>query len=1244
MKKKNLIVSFMTSALMIVLVTASAWAQAGTSTVTGTVTDPQGSAVIGATVKLIGGQGTTRTSISNASGSYTFASVQPGTYRIEVEMNGFKKASISNFQALVDSSSTINVTLEIGQLSEVVNVDAAGLESIVNTGDASLGNNFVSRQILNLPLQGRNVANLLSLQAAVTPDGSVAGGRSDQANITLDGIDVNNQQDASAFAPVLRVNPDSVDEFRVTTSNPDASKGRSSGAQISLITKSGSNDFHGALYNYHRNTATTANTWFNNRSGIERPKLIRNLFGGRLSGPIVKDRFFFFYNYEGMREAKGASVARLVPTATLGQGIIQFVDNTGQNWSLNTAAINSMTLGGAAVVDVNPLVPTLFAGAAQRYPVNDSTLGDGRNSGGFRFNAPAPVEQNAHTARFDWMVTRDQSHQISFRANYQQDIAGAAPYFPDTPPTNTWSHPLGFSATHTWLVNSNLTNRLSYGMTRIAFSNQGDSADPTITFRYIYQPSFFARTFSRTNPTTNITDDLTWIRGNHTWQFGTNIRLIKNTRANFARSFDNGITNPSAMASNVARTIINQYITAQTGSTRSVASAWDVPAQGAIVALIGRLTGYGANFNFNTSGSLIPANTSIDREFKTEEYDFYLQDTWKIRPNVTLTAGLRYGLSVPVYETSGYETVPSIELSEYLDRTIVAMNQGGNYREPISVRLAGKVNGRDSIYPMDTDNFQPRLSIAWSPEFETGMLGKMFGKRSESVFRAGFAITNDYFGQQLATNWDGANTLGFSSSSAINVNTYNLTTNPAPLYTGPSMSIRSLPNLTIPTSLTFPQTAPVRNPGAAKIETSLDQNLQSPINYSWNVSYGRRLPGSIWMDAAYVGRLARNLLAGRDVMMLRDIRDPISGVSYNEAGTIIDRLLQANAPASSVPNLAFYNNMWAPGSLGAIFGCPAGTGACNNSQAIYNLVPNIAGDWTYTMQLLDQFAGTRYFFQGQYDALSAFGTIGKSDYHGATLTFRQRLSSGVTWDFNYTYAKSLDDSSGLQTGGLFGSTFILNAFRTQDQRSVSDFDLKHVVNFNGVWDLPIGRGRQFGSGMNKVLNALVGGWQLSGIFRYDSGNPYTGGFFDSTGWQTNWQIRSYNTLVRPIQTGTYYGESSASCTSGCDIPNIFADADAAYASFRTPHPGETGTRNAIRFPSSFNIDAGLAKSFDMPWKEGHKINFRWDVFNVTNTPFFGGQAAATIGYTGSSAGTTFGRYTGTRNSQRIMQFALRYDF
>lgn len=1259
-KKRNLFVSVGLPVLMMALLSVTAWSQVGTSTVTGVVADQQGNAVAGATVRLISEQGTSRTATTNESGTYSFPSVQPGAFTLEVEAAGFKKANISTFQALVDNSARVNVSLEVGQVTEIVNVDSGGLEGIINTQDASLGNNFVSRQIIQLPLEGRNVANLLSLQPGVTPDGSVAGGRRDQANVTLDGIDVNDQQtglnidQTAAFSPVLRVNPDSVDEFRVTTSNPDASKGRSSGAQVSLITKSGTNEFHGALYEYHRNTVTTANNWFNNRSGIERPKLIRNLFGGRLGGPVVKDRLFFFYNYEGMREAKGITVSRLVPSASLAAGNIQFTDNTGQNWTIGTAAINTFTLtGGTAagpVVDVNPAVTALFSSVVPRYSINDSTLGDGRNSGGFRFNAPLPVEQNAHTARFDWNVTGNQKHQISLRGNYQQDLTGNVPFFPDTPGTNTWSHPLGFSAAHTWLISSNLTNRFSYGLTRLAFSNQGDSNDPAISFRYIFQPRGFVRGFDRVNPTQNFTDDLTWLKGNHTFQFGTNIRLIKNTRTSFANSFDNGITNPSAYASNVARTVINQYITAQSGQTRSVASSWDVPAQGALVALLGRLSGFGARFNFDNDGKLLPENTGVRREFKTEEYDFYVQDAWKFRPNLNFTMGLRYGISVPVYETQGYETVPSIPLSEYLRRTQEAMAEGRNYRELLSVRLAGKANGLDSIYPMDKNNFQPRFSVAWSPEFEGGFLGKLFGKSTESVLRAGFAITNDYFGQQLATNWDGANTLGFSSSASINVNTFNITTNPAPQYTGPSMSIRSLfPPSQIPSSLTFPQTAPVRNPGLGKIETSLDQNLVSPINYSWNVSYGRRLPGNIWIDAAYVGRKARNLLAGRDVMMLRDIKDPRSGLTYNQAATILDMQLQAGVPYTAIANVPFFENMWAPGSLGtALFG-PSGAGL-TNTQAVYEYQPVFAGDWTYMMQELDTYGGTRYFFQGQYDALSAFGTIGSSDYHGGTLSLRQRLP-GITWDFNYTYSKSMDDSSGLQTGGLFGTAFILNAFDLDDSRSVSDFDLTHVINFNGVFDVPIGRDKWIGGGMNKFLDAIVGGWQVSSVFRWDSGYPFVG-YFDSTGWQTNWQIRSFVTATKPVTTGVFLGASTASCQqalrtnplAGCDIPNLFANPDAAYASFRTPHPGETGTRNPFRYPGTFNIDMGLAKSFGTPWAESQKITFRWDVFNVTNTPFFAGQAAGTIGYTGSAAGTTFGRYTRQSNEPRIMQFALRFDF
>lgn len=1246
----------MALALAVVFMPALAIAQVGTSSITGQVTDPQGNAVAGASVKLSGATGTSRTVVTNNDGLYTFSAVQTGMYTVEVEMKGFKKAVVSDVRALVDNTATINIKVEIGEVTEVVNVDAAGLESLVNTTDASTGNNFVSQQILQLPLQGRNVTNLLSLQAGVTPDGSVSGGRADQANITLDGVDVNNQQNAGAFESVLRVNPDSVDEFRVTTLNSDATKGRSSGAQISLITKSGSNDWRGALYWYHRNTATSANNWFNNASGRfeatdfpviagaatigdprgPRPKLIRNLFGGRLGGPVVKDRLFFFYNYEGMREAKEISVVTLVPSASLGAGTIRFNDSLGNPWNITAAQINSFVIGAAQVIDVNPAVTNLFASAASRYPINDNTVGDGRNTGGHRFNAPAPVKQSMHTARFDWNVTRDQKHTVSFRGNYQQDITTRTSYLPDSPTTDLWSHPLGMAATHTWLIKPNMTNRFSYGLTRVALSAEGDSNDPAITFRSVFQPVAFGRTVNRTNPTHNFTNDFTWINGNHTIQMGTNVRLISNTRTSFARSFDRAGTNFSWSPSNIARTAIQTFIRQQSGNNSlGVASGWSTPVQHALVALFGRLNDYGANYNFQLDGTPQPLNSGVKRIFKTEEYDFYVQDQWKVYSNLTFNLGLRYGLSMPVYEAQGYDTLPSIPLGQYLNTTIAAMESGINYREPISVNLAG--NKR--IYDLDTDNFQPRVSVAWSPDFGDGLLGKIFGKKDKSVLRGGFAITNDYFGQQLAVNWDNNNSLGFSSSRNLNANTFNITTNPGPAYTGPNMNIRSFPNLATPGNLVFPLTAPQVTPGNGPIQRSLDQNLQSPVNYTFSFTYGRELPWKMWLDISYQGRLARNLLIGRDAMMLRgDIKDNRSGSTYNQAATILDQQLQAGVPGFNVAPVAFFENMWAPNSLFPFFGCPInpGTGqpmpSCTNTQAVYNGQPG-AGDWTYLMQQLDGNTGSRYFFQGQYDSLAVYSTAGTSDYHGGSLSLRQRLA-GITWDLNYTYSKSLDEASGLQTADSFGAAFVLNAFNLKDQRSFSDFDLRHVVNFNGLFDIPIGRDRKFGKGMNKFLDGIIGGWSLSGVFRMDSGYPFDG-FYDATGWQTNWNIRSYMTQTRPVSTGTFYTATG---------PNIFADPAAAVRAWRTPHPGETGTRNPIRLPGTWNIDAGIAKSFNMPYREGHKMTFRMDVFNVTNTPFFDGQSVGTLGYTGSSAPPNFGKYTAMANSPRVVQFAIRYDF
>lgn len=1237
---------------------SSAFAQTGTATISGNVKDPQGNVIPGAKVTLKNDQKNySRTQVTGNDGNYQFTAIPPDDYVIEVEANNFKKAVVSGVKALADQAGKVDVELEVGAVTEIVNVTAGGIETLVNSTDGSLGNPFVSQQILQLPLNARNVGDLLSLQPGVTPDGYVTGGRSDQANMTLDGVDVNEQQLGTAFTPVLRVSPDTVEEFRVITTQADASYGRSSGAQVSFITKSGGNDFHGAFYEYHRNTVTTANDFFNNRSGLPRPTLLRNVFGGSLEGPIVKDRAFFFFNYEGRRDARQGTVVRIVPLASLGRGELRFTTNTGGNVTLTTAQINNLTLGGVPVVDVNPVATNILAAAAARYPSNDSTTGDGLNTGGFRFNAPLPVELNAYTARFDWNLTEDGRHALFLRGNYQQDITANTPYFPDTPAPNTWSHPLGFVAGHTWTINSRMTNNFRYGLTREAFSDQGESTENDVRFRSVFLAERLTnRSFSRVTPVTNITNDFGWLKGNHSLQFGTNIRLVRNKRETFASSFDNGLTNQSFLFASgaIVSTAINQSLPGLTGLPvgTTVSSATSTNTRHALVALMGRLTQYTANFNFDLSGTLLPAGEGIPREFATEEYDVYGQDTWKIDQTKTLTLGLRYGLSRPVYERNGYQTTPSVELSGYLQSRIDAAARGINFTDPLTVDLAGPFHNKPGFYPWDKNNFQPRVSMAWSPNFRSGFFGKLFGADGTSVLRGGVSISNDYFGQALAVNFNANNTLGFGSSFTVSANTHNITTNPGPLITGTNMSIRSIPTVVAPGALTFPQQQP--QDFAQRIEGSLDTNLVSPINYGGNLTFTRKLPKGLLVEGSYIFRLGRNLLATRDVMALNNIVDTKSGQDWYTAAGILEEFRRNNTPISQIPNIPWFDNVYGAGTLDPIF---FGSGTLTNSQVAYAVmaVPRpgtlldtqcgavggcyeFGNDWTFLQVFLDEFTGNRLFFQSQYGALSAFGTIGKSDYHGGTLSIRQR-HKGLTWDLNYTLSKSMDDASGLQTSGVYGASFILNALRQRDNRSVSDFDIRHIVNFNSIWELPVGRGRTFLSGSNKWVNGALGGWQLTSIFRWNSGLPAVN-FVDLGGWPTNWNVRSNVVRIRPLTASPTRGGTTA--------PNLFSDPVAAYQSFRSAAPGETGDRSVLRFPGYVALDMGLYKSFTMPWNENHKIQIRWEVFNVTNTQRLTGgtQFDSTLGLDpqNSQPQSTFGNLTAIQGTPRIMQFAIRFDF
>ncbi|MBI3483869.1 MAG: TonB-dependent receptor, partial [Acidobacteria bacterium] len=720
--------------------------------------------------------------------------------------------------------------------------------------------------------------------------GYVAGARSDQSNITLDGVDVNDAQSNSLTGVVLRLNAEAIEEFRVTTVNANANQGRSSAAQINLVTKSGTNTFHGALFEYHRNTIFTSNNFFSNRAGVPRAKLIRNTYGGAVGGPIKKDKLFFFYSYEGRRDASGTPVTRTVPLTHVGQGQMKirgrFCTNpvlvTGcgatQTITLTTADLNTMF----PAVLINPAAVSALQAATTAYPVNDPLSGDGLNTGGFRFNASTPVDLNSNVAKIDWNINSKMSMFV--RANFIYDLTGLAPAFPNTPAPNRWEHPWGVAVNHNWTLGRNWVNSFRYGLTRAAISQQGDSTDNAISFRFIFSPRNFARTLARTTPVHNFVNDVSWIHGNHTVNFGTNVRITGNSRVSFGSAFDSAITNPSFYQQ--AGAVVSNAISAQLAALTPINVLDSVSeAQNAATALIGRYSQYTARFTFGATGTLLPSGTATDRRFNTREYDFYAQDSWKIRRDLTITLGLRYGLSQPVYESKGFGVVTDISGADYLQRRIDAGLLGNNYAPPLTLSLAGG-SGKGSLYNWDKNNFQPRVAAAWSPHFENKLLQLIFGSGGKSVLRGGFGITNDYYGQALAVLFDLNNTLGFSSNTTISANTYNVTTAPAPQFTGYNQQIRPLPGITVPGNLTFPRQQP--SDMRRRIEGGLDTKLTAPINYVWNFTIERELPAGLVVQANYTGRLGRKLLATRDVMAITNLRDPLSKVDWYTAATQLE--------------------------------------------------------------------------------------------------------------------------------------------------------------------------------------------------------------------------------------------------------------------------------------------------------------------------------------------------------------------
>ncbi len=1290
--KRNLLVSL---AVFLISV-ASAWAQTGTSSVVGTITDPQGKPVAGAKVTLTNvATNAARSTQSSGTGAYLFDLISPADYRLEIEAKGFNKEVIDNVRALIGRPTETNVQLSVGAMSQTVEVKASLQDAVINTQDATLGNVIESVQITQLPLEARNLVDLLSLQPGATREGYVTGSRADQSNVTLDGVDINNAQTGNAevprttnnlvigqidtdrhnitTGPVLRLNTEAIEEFRVTTANGNANQGSTSGAQVNLVTKSGSNALHGSAFEFYRGTAFEANDWFNNAAGVPRTNLVRNTFSGGLGGPIVKDKLFFFYNYEGRRDATASPESRVVPLASLGQGIINYTycPDKACNAPVKSSLSAQQVQQVYSDTGINQTALKALADAAAKYPANDTTQGDGLNTGGFRFNAPTPIKLNSHVAKFDYTLNSKQN--LFARLNVIYDHQVLPQWLPGTASPLVWSHPRGVAVGHNWTIGNNWVNNLRYGFTRQAFSQGGDSTGNDISFRFVFQPNGQTHTVSRITPVHNITDDLSWIHGNHTIQFGANFRKIKNARVSFANAFDNAVTNPSFYfgAGDHVNNAFQNYLTTNNlpGGQAGQSLNSSAEVQNAATAAIGRFSEYTANFTFNKDGSLFNPGIASSRNFATQAYDEYVQDSWKIRPHFTLTLGLRYSLERPVYETQGFEVQPTIPLGTYFQDRLAAAAQGNNFTAPVVINRSGPANGGKPLYNWDKTIFLPRVAAAWSPGYSTGLLHALFGDAGKSAVRGGFAMVNDNYGQALAVDWDLNNTLGFTSNFTTPANTYDTVTGGTkplgPLFTSFNQDVRSLPNVVVPGSLKFPLSQPIDE--GERIETGVDSTLHAPKEYVWNFTVEREMRAGTTLSVSYIGRMGRSLLARRDAVAFNDVRDPKSGMDWYTAGTILEKQRQLDVDTSQIASIPFFDNLF-PANLVTLMNNDPNiqAGFPSNwtpTQVFYGLQSRGGGghptnpfaffagnDWTdgqaqIDIALFDAGLPTR-FMQPQYGALSAWSTVGNSDYNALAMTVRQRLST-LTLDLNYTYAHSLDDASGLQgAAGYSSAAFIVNPIRQRSWYGNSTFDIRHLVNADAVWQMPFGRGKAFMNSSNRAVDAIIGGWQLSGIYRWNTGLPVLSPFDDAR-WATNWNVQANVTPLGPIQT----------CPNRTGTPKLFGGSDcnikAIYQSFRNAYPGETGPRNYLRFPGYMNVDLGLAKTLNMPWSEKHQLQLRWDVFNVANAQSFGQidtRNRTGIGVARDPAlrnlnpPTVWSNFVQIQGQPRVFQVGARYSF
>ncbi|HEX6126679.1 MAG TPA: TonB-dependent receptor [Pyrinomonadaceae bacterium] len=1279
-----------------------------TSGVTGVISDATGRVVPGVAVTLTD-TSTDRsfTTTSNDQGSYTFNNVPPGdAYKLTFAVQGFQTLSISSVTLGVAKVETYDATLSAGDVTATVDVVASSSGDTLNTTDPSIGNVIDTRQLRELPIQIRSSpAALISLQpgvignnvgtAATNRVGSVTGSRADQGNITIDGFDANDQA-TGQFAATTGNSPiDAVQEFRAVSTNPSASEGRSAGGQVQIVTRSGTNQFHGSLREYNRSETFAANSFFANRAGVytqedellsggslvagtqkqPRPHLVRNQFGGSLGGPLPflnfgdrdpgdpyfrsgKDRLFFFFDYEGRRDARGIASTRIVPLDHFRNGQVAYINNTAgctTQSRLNTTP-QCITITNPAILDplnIGANAP-LLSYLNGRYPrANDFTLGDGVNTGGFRFNATSQRSDDTYTSRFDANITDSQKLfvRLSIARGDQDDIVNTvAQQFPGDPPTAlivTRDYLLGGG--WSWVITPNFFNQFAIGNAHsgLDFPNLLDPLSPnswtfmnTTTGGAISAPWGTISEQTRTVDTPTIRDDATWTTGSHTFLFGGQWKPIRSVSGirndfNFVTVGLGGNRNSLGSATRPADLLLTS-----TGAVSSTAAAiWDR----AFAFSLGRIGSVSSQFNYTFDGEALPLASGKNRDFRYNEYELYLQDNWKLTSALTLNLGLRWQYYEPPYEVNGFQTTHDVDFEELFATRLAngAAGIGGDDAEPfLTYDVAGKANDRPGYYKGDWNNFAPRIGFAYAPSFTSGIGKWLFGDRKTSI-RGGYNLQYERVGgaltfiqDQVSYLFDNTATTNFGGQGASNVD---LALDPR------FTSINSLPVINTAPISTRPLTpfvedgVPFGN-AEGQVNYTISNTFEVPYYHQYSIGFQRELPGNFLLEVSYVGRLGRKLFTQVDAAQIVDFTDPASNQTLLGAFNNVQSQVNAGATPATVVSQAFFENQ---GALAIGAPCTVinwnqifpGAGVTNCTSAALALVGSslfAIGDASDTVQALNAFGTLRsnVGLSGQFSTNAYISNLGRSRYDGLLFSLQKRFSNGFQFDVNYTYSVAKDNNSSVANtvfGGLICDFRDLNVCY-----GPSDFDIRHVANVNGIWELPFGRGRWIGGNASGWVDQLIGGFQLSGIFTYRSGLPFsttTGSFPVGFVYDSPAVFSGSSSLL----TGNIDPTGSA--------VGFFGNTDATTAvldAFRNPVGGEIGQRNNLRGPSFWNLDLSLAKNFRMPW-EGHRLQLRVDAFNVFNRNVFGLPNA-------NINSSSFGQITTSASIPRELQFAIRYDF